>query len=106
MAWLILVISGLLEVGWASSLPATHGFTRPLPTVLVLVLIAASMTGLAIAARSIPIGTAYAVWVGIGALGTVLAGVLVYHEPVTLARAMFVAMLLASVIGLRLTGAH
>jgi len=106
MPWLILVLSGLLEVAWASMLPATQGFTRPVASGVVLVLIAASMTGLAIAARSIPIGTAYAVWVGIGALGTVVAGVLVYHEPVTLARAAFVAMLLASVIGLRLTGAH
>jgi len=104
MAWLILVASGILEVAWASMLPATQGFTRPLTSALVLALIAASMVGLAIATRSIPIGTAYAVWVGIGAAGTMIAGVLVYHEPLTILRAACLAMLLASVIGLRLTG--
>ena len=103
MAWSLLVLAGVLEVGWAIGLKYTEGFTRPLPSALTLVAILASMVLLSWAARSIPIGTAYAVWVGIGAFGAALLGVLLFREPLTAARAAFLALLLVSIIGLKVT---
>lgn len=103
MAWLWLVIAGLLEVAWAIGLKYTEGFTRLVPSVLTGLAIAGSMWLLAVAARSIPIGTAYGVWVGIGALGAAVLGILLFKEPVSLARGFFLALLLASIIGLKLT---
>lgn len=103
MSWLILVVAGLLEVGWAIGLKYTHGFTRPIPSILTGIAIAGSMVLLGIAVRSIPLGTAYAVWVGIGVFGTTVLGVAVLGEPATPARLIFVMMLVASVIGLKLT---
>lgn len=104
-AWLILVASGLLEVGWASLLPRTEGFTRLAPSALMLVFLGASMLGLSIATRVIPIGTAYPVWVGIGAAGAAFAGILLYGEPVSALRLAFLGLLIASIVGLRMTGA-
>ena len=103
MAWVLLVIAGLLEVCWAVGLKYTEGFTRPLPTVLTVVAIIASMVLLSLAARSLPIGTAYAVWVGIGALGAAVLGIFPFQEPVTPARVFFLALLLTAIIGLKLT---
>ncbi|WNG37473.1 quaternary ammonium compound efflux SMR transporter SugE [Archangium minus] len=103
MAWILLVVAGLLEICWAIGLKYTEGFTRPLPTVLTVAAIIASMVLLSMAARSLPIGTAYAVWVGIGAFGAAILGIFLFHEPVTPARALFLAMLLTSIIGLKLT---
>ena len=103
MAWIILVIAGLLEVAWAVGLKYTDGFRRPLPSVLVVAAIAASMFLLGWAARTLPIGTAYAVWVGIGALGAAIFGVILFREPLTPARILFLAMLLVSIVGLKLT---
>jgi quaternary ammonium compound-resistance protein SugE len=103
-SWLILVIAGLLEVCWAIGLKYTDGFRRPLPSLLVVLAIMASMFLLSYAARSLPIGTAYAVWVGIGALGAAILGVVLFHEPVTPARVVFLAMLLVAIIGLKVTG--
>ncbi|RIH85610.1 Quaternary ammonium compound-resistance protein SugE [Calidithermus terrae] len=103
MAWILLVIAGLLEVAWAIGLKYTEGFTRPVPSVLTGAAIVGSMYLLSVAARTIPIGTAYAVWVGIGALGAAVLGVLLFKEPLSLARGLFLAMLLASIIGLKLT---
>jgi quaternary ammonium compound-resistance protein SugE len=102
-SWLLLVIAGLLEVCWAVGLKYTDGFRRPLPSVLVLLAIAASMFLLSYAARTLPIGTAYAVWVGIGALGAAILGVVLFHEPVTAARVVFLAMLLTAIVGLKMT---
>jgi quaternary ammonium compound-resistance protein SugE len=102
-SWLILVIAGLLEVCWAIGLKYTDGFRRPMPSLLVVLAIGASMFLLSYAARSLPIGTAYAVWVGIGALGAAILGVVLFHEPVTPARILFLAMLLVAIIGLKLT---
>jgi quaternary ammonium compound-resistance protein SugE len=104
MPWLMLVIAGLLEVCWAVGLKYTDGFRRPFPSLLVVLAIAASMLLLALAARSLPIGTAYAVWVGIGALGAAVLGVVLFHEPVTAGRAVFLCLLLVSIIGLKVTG--
>ncbi|HYO59657.1 quaternary ammonium compound efflux SMR transporter SugE [Archangium sp.] len=108
MAWILLIVAGLLEVCWAIGLKYTEGFTRPLPTLLTVVAIIASMVLLSLAARSLPIGTAYAVWVGIGALGAAVLGIFLFHEPVTPSRVFFLALLLTAIIGLKLTsgGAH
>jgi quaternary ammonium compound-resistance protein SugE len=103
MPWVLLIIAGLLEVCWAVGLKYTEGFTRPLPTVLTVLAIIASMVLLSAAARSLPIGTAYAVWVGIGALGAAILGIVLFREPVTAARLFFLALLLTSIIGLKLT---
>jgi quaternary ammonium compound-resistance protein SugE len=103
MAWLKLVIAGLLEVAWAIGLKYTQGFTRPVPSVLTLLAIVASMLLLADAAKTLPIGTAYAVWVGIGATGAAVLGVILFREPLTPARALFLGMLVIAIVGLRLT---
>jgi len=103
MPWVLLIIAGLLEVCWAVGLKYTDGFTRPLPSVLTVLAIIASMILLSLAARSLPIGTAYAIWVGIGALGAAILGIVLFREPVTAARLFFLALLLTSIIGLKLT---
>jgi len=103
MAWIYLVVAGLLEAAWAIGLKYTEGFTKLVPSVLTLVGIAISMFLLAVAARTIPIGTAYSVWVGIGAVGAVLLGILLLDESKDFARLFFVALLIVSLIGLKLT---
>ncbi len=105
MAWVIFFVAGLLEICWAVGLKYTVGFTKPLPSILVGVAIVASMWLLAVAARTLPIDTAYAVWVGIGALGPAVCGIVLFAEPVTALRFTFLVLLLASVIGLKLTAA-
>jgi quaternary ammonium compound-resistance protein SugE len=100
MSWLILIVAGLIETGWAIGLKYTDGFTKPWPSVLTILGIAASMLLLAVAARSIPIGTAYAVWVGVGAAGAVVLGILLFGEPATATRLCFLALLIAAVVGL------
>jgi quaternary ammonium compound-resistance protein SugE len=104
--WIILTVAGLLEVAWASVLPSTQGLTRPVPTVAFLVLLAGSMLALAKAAESIPIGTAYGIWVGIGAVGTALVGVALHGDPATPARLGFLALLVIAVVGLESTAGH
>jgi quaternary ammonium compound-resistance protein SugE len=101
--WIALVIAGLLEVCWAVGLKYTDGFRRPLASVLVIAAIAASMFLLGWAARTLPIGTAYAVWVGIGALGAAILGAILFKEPVTAWRVFFLVMLLTSIVGLKVT---
>lgn len=106
MSWILLVVAGLLEVGWASTLPSTNGLTRPLPTLLFLVLLTASMLALAKASQTIPIGTAYGVWVGIGAVGAAVYGIAWNGEPATVARIGFLVLLIVAIVGLKVTGAH
>ncbi len=103
MAWLTLIAAGLFEVAWALALKETDGFTRLWPSVLTVVASLISMGLLAHAARSLPIGTAYAVWVGIGAIGAAVGGVLLFDEPVTKARVGFLLLLVVAIVGLRLT---
>ena len=103
MPWIVLIIAGLLEVAWAAALPATRGLTRPGPTALFLVALAGSMYLLARATRTIPLGTAYVVWVGIGAVGAALVGLAFHGDPATPARLGFLTLLLVSVVGLKLT---
>ncbi|WP_426511773.1 DMT family transporter [Dactylosporangium sp. McL0621] len=101
MAWLILAISGLLESVWAIALSRSAGFTRPIPSAVFAVALVASMGGLAYALRSIPVGTGYAVWVGVGAAGTALAGMLFLGEPSTLLRLLSLLLVVAGVVGLK-----
>jgi quaternary ammonium compound-resistance protein SugE len=103
MSWLKLIVAGVFEVGWAVGLKYTHGFTRPIPSLLTAAAIVASMWLLASASKTIPIGTAYAVWVGIGATGAAILGVVLFREPLTTARAMFLALLVVAIVGLKLT---
>lgn len=103
MSWTLLFIAGLLEVVWAIGLKYTDGFTRLLPSVVTGIAIVMSMVLLSWAARTIPIGTAYAVWVGIGALGAATVGIVFLREPASVPRLLFLGLLLASVIGLKLT---
>ena len=103
MAWLVLVVSGVLEAVWAVALGKSEGFSRLTPTVVFLVGIVLSMGGLAYAMRTLPIGTAYAVWVGIGASLTVAFGMVTGDESVTVVKLLLIAGLLGCVIGLKLT---
>lgn len=101
MAWLILVAAGVLEAVWATALDASHGFRRPVPTVVFFVSLALSMVGLAVAMTDLPTGTCYAVWVGIGATLTVLQGVVTGAERLTVARTLLLVLLVGSVAGLK-----
>lgn len=103
MPWLILIIAGLLEVSWAIGLKYTHGFTRLWPSAGTVIALIASVYLLAVAAKSIPIGTAYAVWTGIGALGAVILGIVLFKEPAAPLRILFLCTLLGSIVGLKLT---
>ena len=103
MAWLMLIIAGVLEAGWAIGLKYTQGFTRPIPSILTGAAIVVSMVLLSLAARTLPIGTAYAVWVGIGALGAMILGTILLGEPATPMRLFFLALLLVAIIGLKFT---
>jgi quaternary ammonium compound-resistance protein SugE len=100
-SWTLLLIAGLLETAWAIGLKYTHGFTRPLASVFTGLAIVGSMVLLGLAARDLPIGTAYAVWVGIGAFGAAVLGMILFKEPVTPARIFFLILLLVAVIGLK-----
>lgn len=103
MAWGLLVIAGLLEACWAVGLKYTEGFTKPIPSVLTIIAIAASMYLLALSARTLPIGTAYAVWVGIGTFGTVVMGMAYLGEPANAGRVFFLILLMIAIVGLKLT---
>lgn len=106
MAWVLLLVAGLLEVGWSIGMKYTDGFTRLVPSVLTGAGIVASMLLLSYAAKSLPIGTAYGVWVGIGAAGAAVLGMVVLGEPATAARIFFVCLLLVAVVGLKVTSGH
>jgi quaternary ammonium compound-resistance protein SugE len=106
MAWMLLVVAGLLEVGWAVGLKYTEGFTRPLPTVLTLVSMVASIGLLGLATKTLPIGTAYGVWVGIGAVGAAILGIVLFREPATPSRLVFLALMIVSIVGLKATSGH
>ena len=102
MAWALLFVAGLFEIGWAVGLKYTEGFTRLWPTVGTVAAMAASIVLLALAVRTLPIGTAYAVWTGIGAAGTVILGIVLFGEPATALRLFFVALIVGGIAGLKL----
>lgn len=102
MAWTALLLAGILEVCWASGLKYSDGFTRPVPTIFTLITMAGSFWLLTFAMRSIPLGTAYAIWTGIGAVGAVIFGIIVLGEALSFARIMSIGLILAGIIGLKL----
>jgi quaternary ammonium compound-resistance protein SugE len=102
MAWIMLAVAGLLEIGWAIGLKYTDGFTRPGPTVATVAAMVASMVLLGLAIRTLPVGTAYAVWTGIGTVGTVLLGIWLFGEPADALRLLFIAMIVAGIVGLKM----
>ncbi len=103
LAWVVLVIAGLFEISWAIGLKYTDGFTRLWPTVGTLVALVISVGLLGVAAKELPIGTAYAVWTGIGAVGTVIFGILLFSDPATPVRLACVGLIIAGILGLKLT---
>lgn len=105
MAWIVLLVAGLLEVGWAIGLKYTEGFTRLWPSVGTAISMVLSVVLLGWAMRSLPVGTAYAVWTGIGAVGTVILGIVLFHEPANAARLICVGLIIAGILGLKLTSA-
>ena len=102
MAWILLAVAGLLEVGWAIGLKYTEGFTRPWPSIFTAMSMVASVVLLGIAMKSLPVGTAYAVWVGIGAVGTAILGIVLLAEPASAARLVSLGLILAGIVGLKL----
>ena len=105
MAWIVLIVSGVLEAGWALSLKASDGLSRLWPSVAFFVLIVASMAGLMFALRTLPVGPAYAVWVGIGAVLTAVIGMVAFKDPVSVLAIGSIALIIAGVVGLQLAGA-
>jgi quaternary ammonium compound-resistance protein SugE len=105
MAWLVLLVAGLLEVGWAIGLKYTEGFTRFWPSVGTAASMVLSVVLLGWAMRSLPVGTAYAVWTGIGAVGTVILGITLFQEPANAARLVCLGLIVAGILGLKLTSA-
>ena len=104
MPWIYLLLAGLFEIGWAIGLKYTEGFTRLWPTVGTVAAMTVSIVLLALAVKTLPIGTAYAVWTGIGAVGAVILGIVLFGDPATPARLLCVALIFAGIIGLKLTG--
>ena len=102
MAWVILAVAGLLEIGWAIGLKYTDGFTRPGATAATVAAMVASMVLLGLAMRTLPVGTAYAVWTGIGTVGTVLLGMILFGESAQPIRLLFIAMIVGGIVGLKL----
>jgi len=102
MAWAILFVAGLLEVGWAIGLKYTEGFTRLVPSILTLTAMAGSVVLLGLALKTLPIGTAYAVWTGIGAVGTAALGIVLFGEPATALRLASIGLIVAGIVGLKL----
>ena len=102
MNWTILVLAGLCEVGWAIGLKYTEGFTRPWPSAWTVLAMGVSIWLLAIAMKSLPVGTAYAVWVGIGAVGTVILGIILFKEPASAGRIVSIVLIVAGIVGLKL----
>jgi quaternary ammonium compound-resistance protein SugE len=103
MVWIILIIAGLFEVGWAIGLKYTEGFTRLWPTVGTVLSMIISLWLLGIAMKSLPVGAAYAIWVGVGAVGTVVLGIVLFGEPANAARLISVALIIAGIVGLKLS---
>jgi len=103
MSWIILFFAGLFEVGWAVGLKYTDGFTRPLPTVLTVAAMAISLGLLGLAMKELPLGTAYAIWTGVGAVGTVIAGIILFGESMALVRLASVALIISGLVGLKVS---
>jgi quaternary ammonium compound-resistance protein SugE len=105
MNWFILVLAGVFEIGWAIGLKYTEGFTRLWPTIGTILAMIVSLSLLGIAMKNLPVGTAYSVWVGVGSIGTVVLGILLFGEPANAGRLISVALILAGIVGLKLAAA-
>ena len=103
MSWIILFFAGLFEVGWAVGLKYTEGFTRPIPTALTVAAMLVSLGLLGLAMKELPLGTAYAIWTGVGAVGTVIDGIILFGESMALFRLASVALIIAGLAGLKLS---
>ncbi|WP_460952694.1 quaternary ammonium compound efflux SMR transporter SugE [Pseudomonas marginalis] len=103
MSWIILFFAGLFEVGWAVGLKYTDGFSKPLPTALTIAFMAVSLGLLGLAMKELPLGTAYAIWTGVGAVGTVIAGIILFGESMALFRLASVALIICGLIGLKIS---
>ncbi|UZE16600.1 quaternary ammonium compound efflux SMR transporter SugE [Pseudomonas sp. B21-054] len=103
MSWIILFFAGLFEVGWAVGLKYTDGFSRPLPTALTIAAMAISLGLLGLAMKELPLGTAYTIWTGVGAVGTVIAGIILFGESMALIRLASVALIVTGLIGLKVS---
>ncbi|WWF47193.1 quaternary ammonium compound efflux SMR transporter SugE [Pseudomonas trivialis] len=103
MSWIILFFAGLFEVGWAVGLKYTDGFGKPLPTALTIAAMAISLGLLGLAMKELPLGTAYAIWTGVGAVGTVIAGIVLFGESMALFRLASVALIICGLIGLKIS---
>lgn len=103
MSWIILFFAGLFEVGWAVGLKYTEGFSKPLPTALTVLAMLVSLGLLGLAMKHLPLGTAYAVWTGVGAVGTVIAGIVLFGESMALLRLASVALIVCGLVGLKLS---
>ncbi|WP_248750591.1 quaternary ammonium compound efflux SMR transporter SugE [Pseudomonas sp. MWU15-20650] len=103
MSWIILFFAGLFEVGWAVGLKYTVGFSKPLPTALTIAAMATSLGLLGLAMKELPLGTAYAIWTGVGAVGTVIAGIILFGESMALFRLASVALIICGLIGLKIS---
>ena len=106
MAWFVLFLAGLLEIGWAVGLKYTAGFTRPLPTLLTVASMIASLGLLGLALRTLPLGTAYAIWTGVGTLGTAILGIALFGESASAARLACIGLIVAGIAGLKLVSQH
>lgn len=106
MAWLLLVVAGLFEVGWAIGLKYTEGFTRFWPSAATLTAMTLSVVLLGLAMKTLPVGTSYAIWVGVGAVGTALMGMWLFGEPATVGRLVSLALIVAGIVGLKLSSGH
>ncbi|WP_426323440.1 quaternary ammonium compound efflux SMR transporter SugE [Pseudoduganella sp. R-43] len=106
MHWIVLLLAGLLEVVWAVGLKYTEGFTRLVPSAVTLAAMAGSVILLGLALRSLPLGTAYAIWTGIGTVGTVIWGIMVLDEPASVARLVCIAMIVLGIAGLKILSPH
>jgi quaternary ammonium compound-resistance protein SugE len=104
IAWLVLIIAGIFEVIWAIGVKYSNGLTEIVPATVTLIGMIVSMALLSLAVKTIPVGTAYAVWIGIGTVGTALMGIIIFKEPVTASRIAFIVLIILAVIGLKLTG--
>ncbi len=103
MPWIWLIVAGLLEIAWAVGLKFTHGFTKLWPSVATVLLMLASFWCLAQAVKALPLGTSYAIWTGIGAVGTAIAGIVLFKEPATAARLVCMMLIVAGIVGLKFT---
>jgi quaternary ammonium compound-resistance protein SugE len=102
MAWIYLLFAGLFEIGWAIGLKYTHGFTRLVPTVLTVASMVVSLGLLGLALKTLPLGTAYALWTGIGTIGTAILGIILFGEPATALRLACIGLIVAGIVGLKL----